>query len=38
LLERRSHSEFEILLKSGKRLVLSRSFRAHVEAMLGQSL
>jgi two-component system LytT family response regulator len=38
LLERRSHSEFEILLKNGKRLVLSRNFRAHVEAMLGQSL
>jgi two-component system, LytTR family, response regulator len=38
LLERRSHSEFEILLKTGKRLVLSRNFRAHVEAMLGQSL
>ena len=38
LLERRSHSEFEIVLKNGKRLVLSRSYRAHVEAMLGQSL
>ena len=38
LLERRSHSEFEIALKNGKRLVLSRSYRAHVEGMLGQSL
>jgi two-component system LytT family response regulator len=38
LLERRTHSEFEIVLKNGKRLVLSRSYRAHVEAMLGQSL
>jgi hypothetical protein len=25
-------------LKDGKRLVLSRTYRAHVEAMLGQSL
>jgi len=38
LLERRSHSEFEIVLKNGSRLVLSRSYRAHVEAMLGQPL
>jgi two-component system LytT family response regulator len=38
LLERRSHSEFEIVLKNGERLVLSRGYRAHVEAMLGQSL
>jgi two-component system LytT family response regulator len=38
LLERRSHSEFEILLKSGKRLMLSRNYRAGFEAVLGQSL
>ncbi len=38
LLERRSHSEFEIVLKNGQRLVLSRNYRAHVEAMLGQPL
>jgi two-component system LytT family response regulator len=38
LLEPRSHSEFEIVLRDGKRLVLSRTYRAHVEAMLGQSL
>lgn len=38
LLERRSHGEFEVVLKSGKRLMLSRSYRAQVEAMLGQSL
>jgi two-component system LytT family response regulator len=37
-LERRSHNEFEIVLKNGTRLLLSRSYRAHVEAMLGQSL
>lgn len=38
LLERRSHGEFEIVLKSGQRLMLSRNYRAQVEAMLGQSL
>lgn len=37
-LERRSHGEFEIELKDGTRLMLSRSYRGHVEAMLGQSL
>jgi two-component system LytT family response regulator len=37
-LERRSHGEFEIELNDGTRLMLSRSYRAHVEAMLGQSL
>jgi two-component system LytT family response regulator len=37
-LERRSHGEFEVVLKDGKRLMLSRSYRAHVEKMLGQSL
>lgn len=38
LLERRSHAEFEIVLKNGDRLMLSRNYRANVEAMLGQSL
>ncbi|MCW3849511.1 LytTR family DNA-binding domain-containing protein [Sphingomonas sp. LB-2] len=38
LLERRSHGEFEVVMKDGKRLTLSRSYRADVEAMLGQSL
>jgi len=37
-LERRSHGEFEVVLKDGTRLMLSRSYRAEVEAMLGQSL
>jgi two-component system LytT family response regulator len=37
-LERRSHGEFEIVLKNGARLMLSRSYRANVERMLGQSL
>ena len=38
LLERRTHAEFEIVLKNGRRLMLSRNYRANVEAMLGQSL
>lgn len=38
LLERRSHGEFEVLLKDGTHLMLSRGYRAHVEKMLGQSL
>ena len=38
LLERRSHGEFEVVMKDGKRLMLSRSYRAAVETMLGQSL
>jgi len=38
LLERRSHGEFEIVLKDGTHLMLSRNYRAAVEAMLGQSL
>jgi two-component system LytT family response regulator len=37
-LERRSHGEFDIVLKDGARLTLSRNYRAEVEAMLGQSL
>jgi two-component system LytT family response regulator len=38
VLERRSHGEFGVLLKDGTRLVMSRSYRDHVEAMLGQNL
>jgi len=38
LLERRSHGEFEVILKDGTRLMLSRTYRAEVETMLGQSL
>lgn len=37
-LERRTHGEFEIVLKDGTRLMLSRNYRADVEAMLGQPL
>lgn len=37
-LERRSHGEFEVVLQDGTRLMLSRSYRAEVESMLGQSL
>ena len=37
-LEPTSHSEFEVLLKDGARLVLSRNYRADVEKRLGQSL
>ena len=38
LLERRSHGEFEVVPKNDRRLVLSRSYRSHVETMLGQAL
>lgn len=38
LLERRSHGEFEVVLKSGTHLMLSRNYRSDLEAMLGQSL
>src|SRR5438874_6189830 len=37
-LERRSHGEFEVALKDGTRLMLSRGYRDHFESMLGQSL
>ena len=37
-LERRSHGEFEVILKSCERLTLSRSYRGQVESKLGQSL
>lgn len=38
VLERRTHGEFEVVLKNGTRLMLSRSYREQVETMLGQSL
>lgn len=38
VLERRSHGEFGVTLKDGTQLVMSRSYRSHVEAMLGQNL
>ena len=37
-LERRSHGEFEIILKDGERLLLSRTYRSHFEMVLGQQL
>ena len=37
-LERRSHGEFEVVLKTGTRLMMSRTYRAEVEAILGQTL
>ncbi|HYL94000.1 MAG TPA: LytTR family DNA-binding domain-containing protein [Alphaproteobacteria bacterium] len=33
-----SHGEFELVLKSGHRLRVSRTYRAHLEKRLGQSL
>ncbi len=37
-LEPISHGEFEVLLRDGARLILSRNFRSDVEKRLGQSL
>jgi two-component system LytT family response regulator len=37
-LEGLTHGEFEVVLKGGERLKLSRGFRAHLEACLGQAL
>lgn len=37
-LERRSHGEFEVTLKNGTRLMMSRTYRGEVEAILGQPL
>jgi two-component system LytT family response regulator len=37
-LERRSHGEFEVVLKTGARLMMSRTYRGEVEAILGQPL
>jgi two-component system LytT family response regulator len=37
-LERRSHGEFDVILKTGDRLMMSRTYRGEVEAILGQPL
>ena len=37
-MERRSHGELQVMLKDGAQLMMSRTYRAEVEAMLGQSL
>lgn len=37
-LERRSHGEFEVTLKDGAKLMMSRTYRGGVEAILGQPL
>jgi two-component system LytT family response regulator len=37
-LERRSHGEFDVILKDGTHLMMSRTYRAQFEAMLGQTL
>lgn len=37
-LERCSHGEFEVVLKDGAHLMMSRTYRAEIEAMLGQAL
>ena len=33
-----SHGEFDVIMKSGARVRLSRTYRAHLELRLGQSL
>ena len=38
VLERRSHGEFDVVMRDGERLLMSRSYRSHFETMLGQSL
>jgi len=38
LLERQSHGDLGVLLRDGTRLVMSRTYRAEVEARLGQNL
>jgi two-component system LytT family response regulator len=38
LLERRTHGEFDVVMSSGARLVMSRTYRGHFEKMLGQPL
>jgi two-component system LytT family response regulator len=37
-LERRSHGEFNVALKNGARLLLSRTYRGQLESLLGQTL
>ena len=38
LLERQSHGDFKVLLRDGTGLVMSRTYRAEVEARLGQNI
>lgn len=38
LLERRSHGEFDVVVRDGSRLMLSRKYKANLESLLGQSL
>lgn len=38
LLERRSHGEFDVTLKDGAQLVMSRTYRRQFEAVLGHQL
>ena len=38
VLERRTHGEYTVRLKDGTELVMSRTYRAAFEAMLGQPL
>jgi hypothetical protein len=38
VIERRAHGDFEVTLKSGAVVMMSRNYRAQFEAMLGQSL
>lgn len=38
MLERRSHGEFDVILRDGAQLMMSRTYRAQFEAMLGQAL
>jgi two-component system LytT family response regulator len=37
-LEPMSHGEFDVVMRSGARVKLSRTYRAQVELRLGQSL
>lgn len=38
VLQRRSHGEFDVVLRGGKRVMLSRKYKPDLEALLGQSL
>jgi two-component system LytT family response regulator len=38
ILERRSHGEFDLVLKGGERVMLSRTYKPEFEALLGQPL
>lgn len=37
-LERRSHGEFDVLMRDGTRVTMSRTYRSHFEELLGQPL